>query len=152
VGPQAWPHEPQLVALVSTLTQAALHRSSPVGQLLEQAPLTHDWPLSQSLLHAPQFEALVSTFTQAPAHSFSGAAQLPPVVPPPVGVPDVPVVLVGLTVPPLQPASETAVARISEPTRRDRAGKRMCILRPGAGASVRRNPPRFSRWPQVTSE
>jgi hypothetical protein len=66
LAPQAFPHAPQLAALIEVSTQV-LPQTVPL-QAAWQAPLEQYWPCGQALPHAPQFAGSLLVTTQAFPH------------------------------------------------------------------------------------
>jgi hypothetical protein len=64
---QAFPHAPQLLALVCVSTQGGVPPQNvrPVLQMGTHAPALHLSPVPQAFPHVPQFAASVCRFTQA---------------------------------------------------------------------------------------
>ena len=66
---QALPQAPQCCLFLPTSTQLPPQLVRPLGQpAVEQAPLTHEAPLGQTLLHSPQCAALLLVSTQPLPH------------------------------------------------------------------------------------
>jgi hypothetical protein len=73
---QRLPHEPQLVASVSTSGQLLPHCISPAAQVAEQVPLEQNSPAPQAVSQVPQLAPSEPTFTQPDAQAVRPAVHV----------------------------------------------------------------------------
>jgi hypothetical protein len=73
---QRLPHEPQLVASVSTSGQLLPHCISPAAQVAEQVPFEHSSPPVQAVSQVPQLAPSEETFTQPDVHAMRPAVHV----------------------------------------------------------------------------